>query len=84
MKVKKNKQILESWEKAKYTVKYEGDVGVFGMVPKGLNRKLEELEIRRIKTLWTTALLRSARILAVTQSPVKDHQQNPCEKQQLL
>ena len=39
-------------------------VRALGMVPKGLERELKELEIRgRIKTIQTTALLRSARIL---------------------
>ena len=39
-------------------------IGALGMVPKGLERSLEELEIRgRIETIQTTALLRSARIL---------------------
>ena len=37
---------------------------VLGMVPKGLEKRLEELEIRgRIETIQTTAVLRSARIL---------------------
>ena len=39
-------------------------VGVLGIVPKVLEGELEMLEIReRIKTIQTTALLRSARIL---------------------
>ena len=39
-------------------------VGVLGTVPKDLERRIEELEIRgRIDTIQTTALLRSARIL---------------------
>ena len=38
--------------------------GAFGTVPKGLEKGLVGLEIRgRIKTIQTTALLRSARIL---------------------
>ena len=57
-------------------------IGVLETVPKGLKKGLEELEIGgRIKTIQTTALLRLARILrrvlerlAVTQTPVKDHQ----------
>ena len=39
-------------------------VGACGMVPKGLERRGKELEIRgRIETIQTTALLRSVRIL---------------------
>ena len=39
-------------------------IGALGTVPKGLERSLDELEIRgRIETIQTTALLRSARIL---------------------
>ena len=39
-------------------------VGTLGMVLKGLEKKLEELEIRgRIKTFQTTGLLRLAKIL---------------------
>ena len=39
-------------------------IGTLGMVLKDLEKELEELEIRgRIKTIQTTALLRSARIL---------------------
>ena len=39
-------------------------VGALGTVPKGLEKRLEELEIRRrIEPIQTTALLRSARIL---------------------
>ena len=39
-------------------------VGALGTVPKGLEKMLEELEIRgRIETIQITALLRSARIL---------------------
>ena len=39
-------------------------VGVLGTFPKGLERGLQQMEIRgRIKTIQTTALLRSARIL---------------------
>ena len=39
-------------------------IGKLGMVPKGLERRLEELEIGgQIKTIQITALLRSARIL---------------------
>ena len=38
-------------------------VSVVGMVPKGLERGLEQLEIgRRIKTIHTTVLVRLARI----------------------
>ncbi len=38
--------------------------GALEMVPKGLKRGLKEFEIRRrIKTILTAALLRSARIL---------------------
>ena len=39
-------------------------VNVPGMVPKGLEKRLEELETRgRIETIQTTVLLRPARIL---------------------
>ena len=39
-------------------------VGAFGIFPKNLKRKLEELEIRgRIKTIQTTALLKLIRII---------------------
>ena len=41
-------------------------VGALGTVPEGLDKRLEELEIReRIKTIQTTALLKSARILRI-------------------
>ena len=60
-------------------------VGVLNMVPKSLEKEPEELEINgTIKTIQTTTLLRSARILkssgdlrrlAVTQTPAKSHQQ---------
>ena len=53
-------------------------IGALGTVSKVLERGLEELEIRgQSKTIQTTAFLRSARILrrlAVTPTPVKDHQ----------
>ena len=59
--------------------------GVLGTIPKGLERRLKELEIcGRIETVKTTALLRSTRILkkspgnlrrfAVIQTPMKNHQ----------
>ena len=58
--------------------------GIFVTVHEGLEKRMAKLEIRwRIKTIQTTALLRSARILRrvletrddlVTQTPVKDHQ----------
>ena len=67
-----------------------------GTVPKGLERELEEFEIRgRIETIQTIALLRLAKILIgqnteespedlkildVTQTPVKDHQSRPVWK----
>ena len=39
-------------------------VGVLGIIPKGLVKGLEDLEIRRLaEIIQTTALLRSARIL---------------------
>ena len=39
-------------------------VGTLGMVPKGLEKRLEEVEIRgRIEIIQTTALLKLARIL---------------------
>ena len=59
-------------------------IGALGTVTKLLVQGLKGLEIRvRVETIQTTALLRSARILrspgdlkslAVTQTPVKDHQ----------
>ena len=61
-------------------------VGAFGTVPKGLKKnRLEELEILGwIKTIHTTALLRSPTILspgelkrfAVIQTPVKNGMKN--------
>ena len=57
---------------------------VIGTVTKGLLKGLEDLEIKgQMKTIQTTTLLRTAiilkspgdlRRLAVTQTPVKDHQ----------
>ena len=39
-------------------------IGALGTVPEGLSKGLEDLEIKgRVKTIQTTALLRSARIL---------------------
>ena len=60
-------------------------IGVLGTVLKGLERSLEEFEIREwSETFLTTALLRSTKILrrvlgalrrlAVTETTVKDHQ----------
>ena len=57
-------------------------IGAFGTVTKGLLKGLEDLEVGgRVETIQTTALLRTARILrrimrrlAVTQTPVGDHQ----------
>ena len=59
-------------------------IGAFGTVTKGLLKGLENLEVGgRVETIQTTLLLKTARIvtsrgdlwrLAVTQSPVKDHQ----------
>ena len=43
-------------------------IGALGTIPKGLVKRLEDLEV---DTIQTTELLRSARILAVTQPPVK-------------
>ena len=55
-----------------------------GTIPKGLEKGLEELKIgERVHTIQTRALLRLARIarkvrdlreLAVTQTPMKNHQ----------
>ena len=40
-------------------------IGIIGMVPKGLERRLEESEIGgQTKIIWTTALLRLARIVS--------------------
>ena len=38
-------------------------IGAFGIVPKSLEERLEKLKIRRFKSIQTTTLLRSARIL---------------------
>ena len=39
-------------------------IGALGTIPKGLIKRLEDLEIRGlVETILTTALLRSARIL---------------------
>ena len=61
-------------------------IDALGTVTKGLVQGLEDLEIRvQVKTIQTTASLRSARILkkcpgdlrslVVTQTPVRKHQQ---------
>ena len=60
-------------------------IGALGTVTKGLLKGLEDLEVGgRIETIQTTALMRTVRILrrvletcrrlAVTQTPVKNHQ----------
>ena len=60
-------------------------IGALGKIPKGLLKRLEDLEIGgQVETIQTTALLRLARILsrvlqilrrlAVTQTPVRNHQ----------
>ena len=60
-------------------------IGAFGTITQGLLKGLEDLEVgRRVETIQMTALLRTARILrrvlktmrriAVTQTPVKNHQ----------
>ena len=60
-------------------------IGALGTVTKGLLNGLEDLEVGgRVETIQTTALLRTAkntetspgdlRRLAVTQTPVKNHQ----------
>ena len=57
-------------------------IGALGTVTKGLLKGLEDLEVGGlVETIQTTKLLRTARImrrvlrrLAVTQTPVKDHQ----------
>ena len=58
-------------------------IGGFGTVTKGLLKGQEDLEVGgRVETIQMTALLRTARILspgdlrglAVTQTPVKNHQ----------
>ena len=54
-------------------------IGALGTVTKGLLKGLEDLEVsRRVETIQTTALLRTSpgdlRRLAVTQTPVKNHQ----------
>ena len=49
--------------------------GTFGTVTKGLVQELEHLEIRgQVETIQTTAFLRSARILVVSHTQVKNHQ----------
>ena len=48
-------------------------IGALGTVTKGLLKGLEDLEVGgRVETIQTTALLWTARRLAVTQTPVKD------------
>ena len=55
-------------------------IGALGTVTKGLLKGLEDLEVSRwVETIQTTALLRTTspgdlRRLAVTQTPVKNHQ----------
>ena len=60
-------------------------IDMLGTISKGLLKGLEDLEVGgRVETIQTTALLRTARILrrgledlrrlAVTQTPVKNHQ----------
>ena len=50
-------------------------IGAFSTVTKGLLDGMEDLEVgRRVETIQITALLRTARIPAVTQTPVEDHQ----------
>ena len=63
-------------------------IGAFGTLTKGLVKGLKDLEVgRRVETIQTTTLLRTARMvkrvletcgdlwrLAVTQTPVRDHQ----------
>ena len=60
-------------------------IGAFGIVTKGLLKRLEDLEVgRRVETIQTTALFENGqntekspgdlRRLAVTQTPVKNHQ----------
>ena len=60
-------------------------IGALGTITKGLLKGLEDLEIgAQVETIQTTTLLRTARILrrvlgdlrrlAVTQTPVKNHQ----------
>ena len=59
--LKKNKQTK--------TIEHEGDnipimIGTFGIVTKGLLKRMEDLEITgRVKTIHTTTLLKMARIL---------------------
>ena len=64
------KKLLGSWQRIKKKPKNMKVtmipivVGVLGTVPKSLERRLEELKIkRRIETIQTTALLRLNRIL---------------------
>ena len=65
-------------------------IGALGIVTKGLVQELEDLEITgQVKTIQTTALLRSARILrnpgdlrrsGVTQTLVRNHWLTPVGK----
>ena len=76
-------KIKESEKLDKY-LEHKNDcvIGALGTVPKGLDKRLEELEIRgRIETVQTTILRRLARIfcrvlrrLVIVQTVVKDHQ----------
>ena len=60
---KKDRQILESWQRSENVVEHKCD-GVLGIDCKALRKRLGELEIRgRIETIQTTVLLRSASIL---------------------
>ena len=73
MKIKESETIdkyLDLAYRADKSVAYEGDVmvipiitGTLGIIPKDFDKRLEELEIRRIKTIQIIVLLKLARIL---------------------
>ena len=65
-------------------------IGAFGTVTKELLKELEDLEIREHPNYYiiengqnTEKCPGDMRKLAVTQAPVKDHEQNWCKKKKL-
>ena len=55
-------------------------IGTLGIVTKGLVQRLEEFDIRGVKTIQTGVLLRSAKIrrrVLETQIPVENYQLTP-------
>ena len=63
---RKERQVFRPWQKTKKSMEHKSDgvIGALGKILRCLMRELEKLEIRRrVNTIQTTALLRSARIL---------------------